>query len=351
MAIVVSVLIGVPGSIYSEELLGLMGASERVIAEGAGYTKIMFSTNAVIIFLFVLNGVFRGAGEAAIAMRVLILSNGINILLDPLFIFGWGPIPGYGVAGAAVATSIGRGLGVIYQLYILFGGHSTVKLGRSEALIDGAMLWRIWKIASSGALQYLVGSASWVALMRIIATFGTAAVAGYTVAVRLVLFTLLPAWGLSNAAATFVGQNLGAKRPDRAEAGVKAALWMTTGYLGAVAIVYYLGAGPLVRGFIAEGESVGVGIQTLQIFALGYILFGTGMILLQAFNGAGDTRTPTLVNFVCFWIIEIPLGYWFALELGYEVAGVVWAILVAEVLLTVVGAWLFLRGRWKEVEV
>ncbi|MEM1360033.1 MAG: MATE family efflux transporter, partial [Bacteroidota bacterium] len=340
-----------PGWIYSADLLALMGASPAVIEQGVGYTRIMFASNVVIMLLFVINGIFRGAGEAAKAMRVLWLANGINIILDPIFIFGLGPIPGFGVEGAAIATTIGRGVGVLYQLYLLFGDRSVVKMGERAWIIDWSMQERIGRIASTGAFQYLIASASWVFLMRIVAAFGDAAVAGYTVSIRLILFTLLPAWGLANAAATFVGQNLGAKQPERAERGVWVTLRVTTFYLLTLSLGYYFFAQPLVQAFVEEVEAVAFGIQSLQLFALGYVLFGVGMIPVQAFNGAGDTRTPTLINFICFWLIEIPLGYYLGKELGYAVEGVVGAVVIAEAVLAALAVWLFWRGKWKGTEV
>jgi putative MATE family efflux protein len=351
LGVFVSMLIAVPGFVYAEDLLRMMGASEQVVAEGVGYTRIMFATNVVIMMLFVINGIFRGAGEAAKAMRVLWLANGINIVLDPIFIFGLGPIPAMGVEGAAIATSIGRGVGVVYQFHLLFGDRSVVRLGARAWVVDWAMQLRIIRIAANGAFQYLIASASWVFLMRIIAGFGEAAVAGYTVAIRLILFTMLPAWGLANAAAAFVGQNLGAKEPERAEQGVWVALRLTVVYFGLLSVGYYFLAGPLVRGFVGEATAVGYGVDALHVFAIGYVFFGLGLIPIQALNGAGDTRTPMLLNFVCFWLLEIPLGYWLGQELGYEVEGVVWAIVIAEVILAALALWMFRRGRWKLMEV
>ena len=347
LTLLISLSIAVPGFLFAEDLLRLMGGGEAVVAAGGGYTRIMFASSSIIMLLFVLNGVFRGAGEAATAMRVLWIANGINIFLDPLFIFGLGPVPGFGVEGAAIATTIGRGCGVGYQLYVLFGGRSALRVATRGWRFDPAMQMRILRIAANGAFQYLIGSASWIFLTRIIASFGAAAVAGYTVSIRLILFTLLPAWGLSNAAATFVGQNLGAKRPLRAERGVWWTLAITIVYLASLSVVYYTLAGPLVRGFTQDPLAVGYGIDALRIFAIGYVLFGMGLIPIQAFNGAGDTAVPSLLNFVCFWIIEIPLGYYLAVNLGYEVSGVVWAVVIAEGVLAAVALVLFRRGRWK----
>ncbi len=347
LGIFVSLLVAIPGVIYAEDLLALMGASPEVIRQGAGYTRIMFASNVVIMLLFVINGIFRGAGEATKAMRVLWIANGINIVLDPIFIFGLGPIPAFGVEGAAIATTIGRSCGVVYQLYLLFGDRSVVKMGDRAWRVDWNMQKRIGRIASTGAFQYLIASASWVFLMRVIASFGDAAVAGYTVSIRLILFTLLPAWGLANAAATFVGQNLGAGQPERAERGVWVTLKVTSVYLGILSVGYFVFARPLVEAFVGEAEAVEYGIQSLRLFALGYVLFGLGMIPVQAFNGAGDTRTPTLINFICFWILEIPLGYFLALNLGMEVQGVVAAVVIAEAILAGLALWLFWRGSWK----
>ena len=351
LAVGVSAFIAVPGFVYAGDLLRLMGADEEVVRQGVGYTRIMFATNAVIMLLFVVNGVFRGAGEAAKAMRVLWLANGINIVLDPIFIFGLGPVPALGVEGAAVATSIGRGIGVAYQFYLLSGGRSAIRPGAGFWRVDWSMQARIVRIAANGALQYLIASASWVFLMRIVAGFGQSAVAGYTVAIRLILFTMLPAWGLANAAAAFVGQNLGAGQPDRAERGVWVALRITVVYFAVLSVGYYLGARTLVQGFVEEAGAVTYGVGALQIFALGYVFFGVGLIPVQALNGAGDTRTPMLLNVVCFWIIELPLSYWLALELGYAVDGVVSGVVIAEMVLSAAALWLFWRGGWKGVRV
>ncbi|MEL6142612.1 MAG: MATE family efflux transporter, partial [Bacteroidota bacterium] len=339
--------VGVPGVIFAEDILRLMGASDEVVTSGLNYTRIMFGSNVVIMLLFVLNGVFRGAGEASRAMRVLWISNGINIVLDPLFIFGIGPFPELGVTGAAVATTIGRGTGVLYQLYILFSGRSVVKLKLGRVGFNASMLGRIANIATTGAFQYIIASASWILLMRIVSRSGEAAVAGYVVAVRLIIFTLLPAWGLANAAATFVGQNLGAKQPERAETGVWKAANNAAIYMLTVAAIYIIFAPQLVHAFANDPVAWESGIIALRIFGAGYILFGYGMIFSQAFNGAGDTRTPTLINFICFWIIEIPLGWLLGYQLGYGVAGVCASVLIAEGVLSIIAWALFRRGRWK----
>ncbi|MEM9261213.1 MAG: MATE family efflux transporter, partial [Bacteroidota bacterium] len=346
-----STLIGIPGFIFAEDILRMMGGSEALISSGKGYTKLLFGSNAVIMLLFLLNGIFRGAGDAAYAMRALWLANGINIVLDPLFIHGWGPIPAMGVTGAAVATCIGRGIGVAFQLWVLFGGRATLKLAQGGWRLDWDVLTRLGRIASSGAMQYIIASASWIFLMRIIARFGSEAVAGYTIAIRLIIFTLLPAWGLSNATATLVGQNLGAKEPDRAVQSVKIAALMAGGFLGFVSIFYLLFTPQFIAFFDDTPGVLDAGVTALRIFAVGYVLYGFGMIFSQAFNGAGDTRTPMFINIISFWVTEIPLGYLLGLHLGWGVAGVTWAIIAGETMLTVLAYLLFRRGKWLETEV
>lgn len=351
LALGLSLLLAVPGYIYAADVLRLMGGSEELVASGHWYTRILFASNGVIVFLFLLNGIFRGAGEASRAMWALWLANGINIILDPILIFGWGPFPEMGIAGAAVATTIGRGAGVAFQLWILFSGRSVVRLRLGSWRPDWDLLRRLARIASTGALQFLIASASWIFLMRINARFGSEAVAGYTVAIRLILFTLLPAWGLSNAAATLVGQNLGAEQPGRAERSVWRAAHINAVFLGLVSIAYYFFAPTWIRVFTDDPAVIDPGVTALRIFAIGYVIYGYGLILSQAFNGAGDTRTPSWINFICFWLVEIPLGYVLAVNLGLRVAGVVWAVVISESLLMVLCVWLFRRGRWKLVEV
>lgn len=347
LGIAVSVLIGGFGLYYAADILRIVGASEAVIAEGLNYTRLMFGGNIVIMLLFLLNGVFRGAGEASRAMRVLWLANGINIILDPLFIFGWGPFPELGVTGAAVATNIGRGIAVAYQLYILFSGKSVVNLSGGKLGLDRSMMKRIINVASTGAFQYLLASASWIFLMRIVSLSGEAAVAGYVVAIRLIIFTLLPAWGLANATATFVGQNLGAGQSHRAETAVWKSIRITSYYILAVTAIYLLFTPQLIRAFVEDPLAVDYGITALRILAGGYILFGFGMIFSQSFNGAGDTRTPSWINFICFWLLEIPLGYLLGVTLGYGIAGVCCAVITAEAVLSLIAYLLFRRGRWK----
>lgn len=351
MAIGVSLTLGIPGVIFADDILRLMGGSEELIASGVNYTRLLFGSNVVIMLLFLLNGIFRGAGDAAYAMRALWLANGINIILDPIFIHGLGPIPAMGVSGAAVATTIGRGIGVAYQLYVLFGGRGTIKLRAGGWRLDWDILRRLGRIASSGAMQYIIASASWIFLMRIVATFGSEAVAGYTIAIRLIIFTLLPAWGLSNATATLVGQNLGAKEPERAIRSVNIAALMAGGFLGIISVFYLLFTPEFIRFFDDTPAVVEAGVTALRIFAIGYVLYGFGMIFSQAFNGAGDTRTPMIINVISFWITELPLGYFLGITMGLGVAGVTWSIIAGETMLTLLAYLLFRRGKWLKTEV
>ncbi len=351
LAFSLSVLVAIAGLVFAEDILRLMGGTPDVVASGAGYTRIMLGSNVVIMFLFLLNAIFRGAGDAAIAMRVLWVANLLNIILDPLLIFGIGPFPELGVSGAAVATTIGRGVGVAYQLWILFGGKSIIRLKLPLFKADWSIIRKLSDVAATGAGQFLIASASWVFLMRIIALFGSESVAGYTIAIRLIVFTILPAWGLANAAATLVGQNLGAQQPERAEKSVWRSAHFTMLFLLSVAIIYFTFAYTLLSFFTNEPAVLEAGVLSIRIFSVSYIFFGYGMVISNAFNGAGDTRTPTLVNLLCFWAVEIPLGYLLAVTLGWELAGVCWAIAISESLMAIICIWLFRQGRWKTVQI
>ncbi len=345
--LIISLTIAIPGFIYGEQILVLMGGEPPMVAEGLWYTKIMMATNVVIMLLFVLNGIFRGAGDAKIAMMSLGLSSVINIILDPIFIFGFGPIPEMGVRGAAVATSIGRGIGVAFQLYILFNAKSQIKITFASFKWVPNVMRRLVKIASGGTLQYLIGSASWIIMVRIIADFGTEAVAAYTYAVRIIIFTILPAWGLSNAAATLVGQNLGAKKPERAAKSVWMTCALNVGFLLTVSILFFVFAEELI-GFLDSSPSiVSEGSKGLKIFSLGYVAYAFGMVISSAFNGAGDTFTPTIMNLVCFWALQIPLAYFLVYNLNFETSGVYIAIVIAEVCMGLLAIILFRRGTWK----
>ncbi len=350
LAIGIALLIGVPGLIFAEDILRLMGASETLIKDCSAYTKIMFGGNIVIMLIFLFNAVFRGAGNATYAMWVLFISNGINIVLDPLLIFGWGPFPELGIKGAAIATNIGRGIGVALQLYLLLKGVGLVKIARRHLVVVREIIGRLIEVAAGGTGQYIIASASWVFLVRIVSEFGSEAVAGYTIAIRIIIFTFMPIWGLGNAAATLVGQNLGARQPERAEISAWRTAHFTMLFLIGVSVTLALSAPYVLPFFNPDPEVVRNGILTLRIFCVSYFIFAYGLVLSQSFNGAGDTRTPTIVNFVCFWIIEIPLGYLLAIEAGWGVAGVCWSVAISESIMSVVLIFLFRRGRWKLVE-
>lgn len=351
VGVVVSLPITLLGIFYSEELLRLMGASETILSELTGYTTVMLAFNVVIMLLFIINAVFRGAGDAAISMRVLWMANILNIILDPMLIFGIGPFPELGVTGAAVATTIGRGLGVIYQFYLLAGISNRIHIKRENWQINLPVIKRLFQLSIGGIGQYLIATSSWIGLVRIIAEFGSEALAGYTIAIRILIFSLLPSWGMSNAAATLTGQNLGAGKPDRAEKSVWITALFNMGVLVLLGIGIYLFADDLVRLFAERQSVIDTGVQCLRIVCFGYLFYSWGMIMVQAFNGAGDTRTPTLLNFICFWAIEIPLAYVLAMNLGYGEFGVFLSIVIAESLLGVLGVYIFRKGRWKEQQV
>jgi putative MATE family efflux protein len=343
--------VGVTGWIFGPRLLVAMGASPGTIAIGSAYTQVMLGGSVTVMLLFLINAVFRGTGDASAAMRTLILANTINIILGPFLVFGWGPFPELGVTGAAVATTIGRGVGVLYQIGLLMRGQGRLQIGRRHLGLDGATMKTIVRISRSGILQVLIGTASWVGLVRILSGFGSAALAGYTIAIRIVLFALLPSWGMANAATTLVGQNLGAGRPERAETAVWKASFYNLVFLGAVGVVFIGLAEPLVRLFTAEPEVLAYGSRCLQIVSAGFLFYAFGMVVTQAFNGAGDTRTPTLLNLGCYWALELPLAYVLSHQGGLGPNGVFIAIPIAFSVLTVVAVALFRRGRWKAVKV
>ena len=346
LALLVSLILGVAGVLLAPTLLRAMGAPPEVIATGLGYTRVMLGGEATIIVLFVVNAVFRGAGDAAIAMRVLWMANLINILLAPLLIFGPGPLPALGVTGAAIATTIGRGTGAAVALWRLTRP-GRVQVRRRHMIPNVRLMGQIARLSSSASLQMLIGTASWIGLVRIIAGFGSAALAGYTVGIRVVIFALLPSFGLSNAAATMVGQALGARNPERAEQAVWKAGLYNVCFLGAVGLVFVLFAGPIVGIFTRDPAVAGYGVACLRTVAAGFLFYAYGMVITQSFNGAGDTWTPTVLNLAVFWMFEIPLAYVLAGPLGMGPAGVFWAIAVAFSVLAVVSAAVFRRGRWK----
>ena len=351
LGISIAAIISVLGIIYPKEILSLMGAAPDLIAEGYGYTKVLLGGNVTIMLLFLINAIFRGAGNASIAMWTLILSNSLNIILDPIFIFGWGPIPAYGVEGAAIATTIGRGTAVVFQLVVLFYGWSKIKIKCNDLVIRMAVLMNLIKVSLGGIGQFLIGTSSWVFLMRIMSEFGSEVLAGYTIAIRIVMFTLMPAWGMSNAAATLVGQNLGAKRPDRAETSVWKTGKYNTYFMGLVSLIYLIFAPNLMVLFSTKPDVVKYGALCLRVIAVGYVFYGYGMVIIQSFNGAGDTKTPTIINFFCFWLIQLPIAYILAIVLKAGPVGVFWAITTAEILVAIVGVVLFRKGKWKEVKV
>ena len=351
LGIIVAVLIGIIGLLYSREILSLMGGSSELITEGHGYTKFLIGGNITIVLLFLINAIFRGAGDASIAMWSLILSNGLNIILDPIFIFGWGPVPEYGVMGAAIATNIGRGSAVIFQLYILFGGGSRIRILTSNLVLQLKIMLNLIRVSMGGIAQFLIGTSSWVFLMRLMAEFGSEALAGYTIAIRVMMFTFMPAWGMSNAAATLVGQNLGAEKPDRAEKSV----WITAKYnaifMFSISLVYLIFARGIIGLFTDVAAVIENGALCLQVVAAGYVFYAYGMVVTQAFNGAGDTKTPTKINFIAFWLIQLPFAYLVSLYLDWGVLGVFIAITLAEVLLSLMAVIWFRKGQWKQTVV
>ena len=348
VGVVASVLVAVGGSAIAPKLLGIMGASPDVIAIGRHYAAIMMGSTVAIVLLFLNNGIFRGAGDAAIAMRVLWLSNFINLLLDPCFIFGLGPFPEFGLAGAAVSTTIGRSIGVVYQMWILFSGHSRVKILPRQFRVHWDVMSRLIRVALNGMFQYGIGQLSWLFLVRLVSTFGSVAVAGYTVAIRIFFFAILPPWGLSGAAATLVGQNLGAQKPERAEQAV----WLTGFYnmifLAAVGLVFIFFPEPIIRVFTSDPAVISFGVDCLRIISYGNLAYAYGMVMVQSFNGAGDTFTPTVVNLFGYWLFQIPVAYLLAFRTSLGPKGVFYAIPLAETVIAIVGVALFRQGRWKK---
>lgn len=351
LGLLMALLIAVPCAIFAEDLLRMMGAEPVVVQTGAIYARIIFIGSISVMLLFLMNAVFRGAGNAAIAMRVLWYGNGINLVLDPLLIYGIGPFPEMGIAGAAWATLIGRTAAVAYQVWHLARGTGALRIALHHLRPDLRILRTLMRLSSTGMLQFLIAHASWIALVRIIAIAGSSALAGYTIAIRIVIFSLLPSWGFSNAAATLVGQNLGARRPDRAEASVWRTGFYNMVFLAVVSVVFLLFPEPLLRFFTAEEEVIRYGTACLRIIAVGYLAYAYGMVLVQAFNGAGDTVTPTIINLGCYWCFQIPLAWFLSNEMGWSARGAFWAVPIAEAMLAVVGILVFRRGAWKLREV
>jgi putative MATE family efflux protein len=351
LGLIVSLAIGIPCFIFAPHLLQLMGASPEIVAIGSGYTRICLGGSGAVLLLFLNNAIFRGAGDAAIAMRLLWVSNIINLILDPCLIFGWGPFPRLGVTGAALATLIGRSIGVLYQFYRLMHGTERIHILTRQLRLRFDVLFRLLRVSLTGILQFGIAHTSWIGLVRIISLFGAAALAGYTIGIRIVIFVILPSWGMSNAAATLVGQNLGAGNPERAEKAV----WRTGLYnmifLGLVGVFFVLFAEPVVRLFTHDPAVVPLGAACLRIVSYGNLGYAYFMVMMQAFNGAGDTITPTIVNFFGFWLFEIPLAYWLAIPLHMRSNGAFFAIAIAEGAMAVASAILFKQGRWKKKKI
>lgn len=347
IGLTLAAIIGVAGVMLGPSLLSLMGASDEVITIGSNYTRIMLGGNASILFLFLFNAIFRGAGDAAIAMRVLWLANFINILLGPCLIFGLGPFPELGVTGAAIATTIGRSTGALFAFSRLLRVGNRVHIRRKHFLPDPALMMRLIRLSASGAFQVFIGMASWIGLIRIISKFGSDALAGYTIGMRIILFALLPSWGMSNAAATMVGQALGAGKPERAERAVWKAGFYNMLFLGVVGLVFVVFAGRIIRLFTSDANVIPYGVGCLRIVACGFLFYAYGMVITQSFNGAGDTFTPTIINLFVFWLWEIPLAYVLAFVFGLGPRGVFMAMMIAFSTLAVVSALIFRQGRWK----
>ena len=351
LGLLLAIGFGVAGVVYAEDILRLMGADDAVVATGLPYTQIMLGGNVVILLLFLQNAAFRGAGDAAIAMRVLWIANGLNIVLDPLLIFGLGPFPELGVKGAAIATTIGRGTAVLVQVYTLLRLGGKLRIRRPHLRIQPAIMARLVQLSATGTLQTFIATASWIGLTRVTAIFGAEALAGYVIAIRIILFAILPAWGLSNAAATMVGQGLGAGDPDRAERAAWIACKMNLAFLGAVSVIFIAFAPAIVGIFGGTSGASAVAVTGLRIVSIGFVFYAYGMVLTSAFNGAGAVWTPTILNFFCFWLWEIPLAWGLALPGGLETTGVYIAMTVSFSTLAVVSAVLFRRGKWKLAKV
>jgi putative MATE family efflux protein len=351
IAALASVPFAIAGIVYARDLLRLMGADPWTLEHGYPYMQWALGSNAVIMLLFTINAVFRGAGDAAAAMRVLWFANGLNIVLDPILIFGFGPVPAYGLEGAAIATTIGRGAGVLLQLWILFRGGPHLRVLGSQVVWHGAILGNIVRTSLGGIGQMIVAMTSWIFLMRILADIGSQAVAGATIAVRIMMFTMMPAWGMSNAAATLVGQNLGAGHPERAEASVWRIGAYNMVYLVGISVLFFALPHEFMGVFSADTAVIAIGAECLRILSYSLFVYGWWMVAVQAFNGAGDTMTPTWINVVFFWLIQIPLAWLLAIERGWQHSGVFWAVFLSETAVGLFTLWLFTRGRWKSAMV
>jgi putative MATE family efflux protein len=351
LAALISLPFAIAGIFFAKPLLALMGADQWALTEGYKFTQWMLGGNVVIMLLFILNAVFRGAGDAAISMRVLLIANSINIILDPILIFGWGPIPAFGIEGAGIATTTGRGIGVLVQLWTLFKAGKHIRATAAHVKWHAQSIATLVKTSLGGIGQNLVAMTSWIFILRILSNLGTEAVAGSTIALRIMMLTILPAWGLSNAAATLVGQNLGAGQPDRAESSVYKIGFYNMYFMLAVSVVYFFGNEWLVSIFSDDPKVIEVGSTWLRILSYSYFVYGWWMVSVQAFNGSGDTKTPTKINVVFFWLIQIPLAYLLAIEWDGGYHGVFWAVFVSETLVGLFTLWLFSKGKWKQAKV
>tara|TARA_R110002096_G_scaffold154_27_gene989 strand:- start:4141 stop:5556 length:1416 start_codon:yes stop_codon:yes gene_type:complete len=346
-----SVIIGIGGVIFARDLLAIMGATDGIIEIGTGFTTVLLGGSFSIVYLFLLNAAFRGAGDATVALRSLWIANGINIVLDPCLIFGLGPFPEMGVTGAAVATTIGRGIGVAYQLWYLLNGRGRLEFHISDLRLKFALTVRLVRISLGGIAQFIIATASWIGVMRIVAIYGSSAIAAYTIALRMMEFIFLPAWGLGNAAATLVGQNLGAGKPERAEKSTWKAAQYNAVFMAITGAFLLVFAEFVTSLFTDQAEVLRWGTSCLQILSIGFPMYAVGMVVVQALNGAGDTTTPAYLNTVCFWILQIPLAWWLATQTALGPNGAFVAIVVAESLLTILATRLFQRGTWKHREV
>jgi putative MATE family efflux protein len=351
LGLLISLVLGVSAGVFAPRLLALMGASPAIVAVGSGYARVALGGCGAIIMLFLNNAIFRGAGDASIAMRLLWVSNILNLVLDPCLIFGLGPFPHLGITGAATATLIGRSIGVLVQFWLLLRGTERIHILKRHLRLNFAVLWRLLRVSLSGILQFAISNASWIGLVRIVSLFGGAAVAGYTVAIRIVIFFILPAWGLSNAAATLVGQNLGAGRPDRAEQAVWRTGFYNLIFLGVLGVFFIVFATPIVRLFVQDPAVVPIAAMALRTFSCGNMAFAYVMVILQAFNGAGDTFTPTIVNFFGFWVLEIPLAWVLAVPARLGPEGAFLAFVIAQFAIAGASVVLFRRGRWKRIRI
>ena len=351
VGLLISVTIAVTGYFFAADLLRVMGGSEDVVKMGTGYTRVMLGGSATIFLLFLINAVFRGAGDAAIAMRVLWLANIVNICLNPCLIFGIGPFPKLGVTGSAVGTTIGRGIGVAFQLWMLTSGRGRIAVRLAQVKLDIGVMLRLVRLSLSAIFQYMVQMLSWIGVVRIIASFGSAAVAANTLAIKIIVFAILPSWGMSNAAATLVGQNLGAGKPDRAERSVWRTGFYNMLFLGGVGLVFIAFAERIIAMFTSDPQVVPLAVSGLRLLSYGYISYAYGMVVTAAFNGAGDTFTPTMMNLVCFWMCQIPVAWLLAFHTSLGPRGVFVSVVISDTLLAVLSITLFRRGKWKKTVV